>query len=352
MSVQTEIGRLSGAKSAIAAAIADKGVTVPDGTKIDGMAALIARIEVGGGSVQPDWNQNDPAAADYVKNRPFYEDCITITWDGDTTGLDPQAPFCLVKEGNYTKEQLVGSKVIATGSEGEISEEVIITQEDILEDVPGSVYCAEVVAYFPSYNYEASVFVYLITVETEGFSPGIYFMLGNSGSYVSELKLGAVSTISPKFLPESTDSKPGVVKLSSITTPYVLPYKAPADEFETAIGKLLEGKAVVWWVDNDDGIPSMRQIVHAFLEGDGVYFVTVPNCPNARKITRREDAFGDLFYYFDDLNNDPDYESIDVIKTYEIETEWCIIHSSTPSSTKKFRITVDDTGTISATEVT
>lgn len=27
----------------------------------------------GGGGVQPDWNQNDSTAADYIKNRPFYE---------------------------------------------------------------------------------------------------------------------------------------------------------------------------------------------------------------------------------------------------------------------------------------
>lgn len=26
----------------------------------------------GGGQVQPDWNQNDSTAKDYVKNRPFY----------------------------------------------------------------------------------------------------------------------------------------------------------------------------------------------------------------------------------------------------------------------------------------
>ena len=26
----------------------------------------------GGGGAQPDWNQNDETAADYVKNRPFY----------------------------------------------------------------------------------------------------------------------------------------------------------------------------------------------------------------------------------------------------------------------------------------
>ena len=47
MSIVTEISRLKSAKSAIAAAIAGKGVTVPDGTMLDGMAALIAGIEAG-----------------------------------------------------------------------------------------------------------------------------------------------------------------------------------------------------------------------------------------------------------------------------------------------------------------
>lgn len=46
MSVQTQIDRLTGAKTDIAAAIAGKGVTVPDGTLLDGMAALIASIQV------------------------------------------------------------------------------------------------------------------------------------------------------------------------------------------------------------------------------------------------------------------------------------------------------------------
>lgn len=47
MSIATEISRIKSAKSAIAAAIAGKGVTVPDGTMLDGMAALIAGIEAG-----------------------------------------------------------------------------------------------------------------------------------------------------------------------------------------------------------------------------------------------------------------------------------------------------------------
>ena len=51
MSIQSEITRLESAKSAIAAAIAGKGVTVPDGTMLDGMAALIESIEAGGGGL-------------------------------------------------------------------------------------------------------------------------------------------------------------------------------------------------------------------------------------------------------------------------------------------------------------
>ena len=49
MSVQTEISRLESAKAAIKTAIEGKGVTVPDGTLLDGMAALIEAIEAGGG---------------------------------------------------------------------------------------------------------------------------------------------------------------------------------------------------------------------------------------------------------------------------------------------------------------
>lgn len=50
MSVQSEITRLENAKAAIKAAIEGKGVTVPDTTLLDGMAALIESIEAGGGN--------------------------------------------------------------------------------------------------------------------------------------------------------------------------------------------------------------------------------------------------------------------------------------------------------------
>ena len=49
MSIQTELARLTNAKAAIQTAIEGKGVTVPSGTLLDGMAALIESIEAGGG---------------------------------------------------------------------------------------------------------------------------------------------------------------------------------------------------------------------------------------------------------------------------------------------------------------
>lgn len=49
MSIQSEITRLANAKTALATAIEGKGVTVPEGTKLDGLAALVESIEAGGG---------------------------------------------------------------------------------------------------------------------------------------------------------------------------------------------------------------------------------------------------------------------------------------------------------------
>ena len=48
-----EAVRLANAKTAIATAIEGKGVTVPEGTKLDGMAALVEAISAGG--VAPDF---------------------------------------------------------------------------------------------------------------------------------------------------------------------------------------------------------------------------------------------------------------------------------------------------------
>ena len=52
---------------------------------------IIGTVGIGAQSVKPDWNQNDPNAKDYIKNRPggyAVAPSLEITWDGDTTGKE------------------------------------------------------------------------------------------------------------------------------------------------------------------------------------------------------------------------------------------------------------------------
>lgn len=64
---------------------------------------IIGTVGIGAQSVKPDWNQNDPNAKDYIKNRPgeyVIPPSVEITWDGDTTGketMDLGQGFIMVK---------------------------------------------------------------------------------------------------------------------------------------------------------------------------------------------------------------------------------------------------------------
>lgn len=52
---------------------------------------IIGTVGIGAQNVKPDWNQNDPNAKDYIKNRPggyVIPPSVEITWDGETTGKE------------------------------------------------------------------------------------------------------------------------------------------------------------------------------------------------------------------------------------------------------------------------
>ena len=70
MSIQTELTRITNAKAAIKAAVEGKGVTVPDGTLLDGMAALIESIEAGGGGFQVALGTFTPAETKSLNSLP------------------------------------------------------------------------------------------------------------------------------------------------------------------------------------------------------------------------------------------------------------------------------------------
>ena len=70
MSIQTELTRIANAKAAIKTAIEGKGITVPDGTLLDGMASLIESIEAGGGGFQVALGTFTPAATRALNQLP------------------------------------------------------------------------------------------------------------------------------------------------------------------------------------------------------------------------------------------------------------------------------------------
>ena len=72
MSIQTELTRITNAKAAIKTAIEGKGVTVPDGTLLDGMASLIESIEAGSGGVRVE--QGSVTFAEEQQSYTFVED--------------------------------------------------------------------------------------------------------------------------------------------------------------------------------------------------------------------------------------------------------------------------------------
>ena len=87
MSVQSEITRIESAKTAIATAIEGKGVTVPDGTLLDGMAPLIESIEAGGGGMKVEVFSITPA-----------DEILLIEYEiGETTITNPH--FCVCFDG-------------------------------------------------------------------------------------------------------------------------------------------------------------------------------------------------------------------------------------------------------------
>lgn len=90
MSIQTDLTRLTNAKSAIKAAIEGKGVTVPDGTLLDGMAALVEAISAGGGSggAQLAYGTFTPAADTYdyvVTHNLGVKPDLIVVWSSDAS---------------------------------------------------------------------------------------------------------------------------------------------------------------------------------------------------------------------------------------------------------------------------
>lgn len=134
------------------------------------MLALMRKGGGGGSGVQADYAQNDPNAADYIKNRPGgYYDSWEITWDGEigdrlVVDIDEVAQMIKVSDKTPTAEELLDCKFTSVTKNGEK------TQPITTMDVNGN-------------SFGLTVFEGIITVIHE---PDKYFT--ETGTYFQKVK--------------------------------------------------------------------------------------------------------------------------------------------------------------------
>lgn len=164
---------------------------------------------------QPDLSQNDPTAADYVKNRTHYVEKAfkDITWDGDTEGLDaglttqPNMNWYKVSDQIPTAADLLGA--ILHRFDGEIIE---ITEKDLRQNTEEVLTC----------HYPSVIIVYAPTtyVDTTYPSAGVYFFNAPTLGYTHSLKAKeTVHKLDPKYLPDDIGGKKYDIVLSVNTRP-------------------------------------------------------------------------------------------------------------------------------------
>lgn len=185
----------------------------------------------------------------------------------------------------------------------------------------------------------------------------------------------AIQKIDEKFLPVASDNNYGVVKKSEIVTPYVFSgFRVPHDEMVEAVIAFSEGRASIRWNINeviyanyDSSADTVRMCfasepytTRTFENQNGVYVDSLAklsynevNCTNLR--LHNKGIYSVISMdgtSLQDTTMTLDTEHINLGYNNEIlNKKELYLYSSTSGSSKKFKITVDDSGTISATEV-
>ena len=309
-----------------------------------------------------DWNENDPTKPGYIKNRPFYT-------------------------GNLVETVLVEESTVSfvDGGGGRYAAEFESTFEATVGETykvswDGTVYECNCV------EFSGNLFIGNLSIIRAGADTGEPFVMGiangvglsiitadTSASHTFSISIFVqeVVKIDTKYLPVSTDDSYGVIKKSDIVSAYDFPVKAPHDQMVDAIIAFNTGNASVVW--------DRRKVINASYDSSADT-ISVTFAHEPLRIHTYENIDG--FYYLHlgsvtyaelqgSLMRIGDNDTVCTVLTTEgtsedktlrvragkisIDDEFrgnaVVLRSSTDKSTKEFKITVDDSGTIAVTEV-
>ena len=324
-------------------------------------------VSGGGGGVQPDWNQNDSTATDYIKNRPFYEG-------------DPSETV-LVEE----------STVAFSGSGGTYSGSIQSTFKPKLGNTykvfwDGSTYeslCTSLYEDFLIGN--ASImgmgtdtgepFVIYISQNTDTIQIGTKDTSESHTISISESSQLIVK-IPAKFIDKNTSGYIIVHKSETMT-------KQEAENYYNAF--LAEQIAFVIWgnlhirliynngstiyltleneerysiKENDDGLFNYNDRIFStayfpinYVNTDKTLQIICKKENISISPYRNSNGVGSTDALFTVKSDGSKSKNFDVLGNGEAVTPAIILYSSTANSTKKFRVTVDDSGNLTATEI-
>ena len=322
-------------------------------------------VSAGGGSSvsTPDWNQNDATASDYIKNRPFYTGdpveteiipatTVTFTENSGLMGATWPESFDLVEGQTYTVSW-DGTDYVCTGTL--FNKIPILGNLGILGAGPDT----------------GEPFIFL--------NQGQWSVVSKESATEHIIGIKTVTipivTLDEKYLPKASEDGYGVVKKSDIVTAYDFPARAAHDQMVAAINEFSNGNASIVWggqkVINAHYYSSSDTISVTFAD-EPLKNVTFSNNNGSYVRTLGTSTYGELQGSQVRIVNENDNNVSTVLSAEgelsnvtlninaerisiggsELSSNALILYSSTANSAKKFKITVDDSGTISATEVT
>lgn len=197
-----------------------------------------------------------------------------------------------------------------------------------------------------------------------------------SSHTISVKKMGEIVTpMAEEFLPVASEDNYGAVKKSEVVSAYNFPSQVVHDQMVDAISAFETGNASIVWNGEkviDASYNSSDDTITVAFASAPLEFLTYKNVNGLYQNTLGSPTYGELqgrqvritndnnVYTTLSVEGESPHQTLKVAAErisigeiyYGISTTEIILKSSTSGSTKKFRITVDDSGTISATEVT
>ena len=326
----------------------------------------VLSVSGGGGGVQPDWNQNDSAATDYIKNRPFY------TGDPVETVLVEESTVSFSGSGGMYSAQIQSNFEATVGETYKVSWD-------------GAAYECVCV------DFSNTLFIGNLSIAFGGSDTGEPFLMGVAngrgiGIYTKDASashtisisgpIAEVTQIPDKYI---SDTFRDVVIAGN-------PLNWSEDDWAKYYGLFQSGKLLmingIGSSNNEGYVLSMSYVSRgahniSVVDSTGdLYRLCINNDSEEDKFYWAPIVYSGMFYFqYQQTGSDinpPDreeYKKLEILGGLTFTTKNAnedavsrnvvlegdkeiILSSSTSGSTKKFRVTVDDSGTLKATEVT